>query len=182
MKALSRVLIPCLVCLLVACGDEQPERDYSRPPEYRNRAAEYLLSLQATQQQERRDARERMYTIRHQEATAQLQEIPADFPRAFTTFPGAEWRNGFSTPPVTMVALQVSEPVSDAFERVQKAAQVDGWALEVVTENETGPQASFQKESRRVEVLITRLPGSNAQIAAMLTELEPQPSAPAPAP
>lgn len=180
MKTLSRVLIPCLVCLLVACGDEQPERDYSRPPEYRNRAAEYLLSQQAKREQKSRDTREKMGAIRRQEAQAELSEIPADFPQAFTTFPGTEWRNGFSTPPVTMVTFAVSEPVSDAFERMQRAAQADGWTLEVVTEDESGPQASFQKESRRVEVFITRAPGSNTQIVAMLTELERPPAAPAP--
>lgn len=180
MKTLSRVLIPCLVCLLVACGDEQPERDYSRPPEYRNSAAEYLLSQQAKAQQKQRDEREKMGAIRRQEAQAKLHEIPADFPQVFTTFPGAEWRNGFSTLQLTMVTLAVSEPVSDALKRVQKAAQADGWTLEVVTEGESGPQASFQKESRRVEVFITRPPGSNTQIVATLTELERPPTAPAP--
>ena len=180
MKTLSRVLIPCLVCLLLGCGEEQPERDYSRPPEYRNSAAEYLLSQQAKRQQKRRDEREKTVAMGKAEARAELHEIPADFPQVFTAFPDLEWRAGFSLSPVTMVTFLVSEPVSDAFKRLQDAAEADGWALEVVTEDEGGPQASFQKESQRVDVFVTQQAGSNTQVVAMLTELEPPPAAAAP--
>ena len=179
MKMLSLLLIPCLVWVLAGCGEEEPE--YVRPPEYRNSAAEYLLSMQAKEAQARRNADEKLRALRRSERAVEILEIPADFPLAFTTFPGAEWRNGFATAHVTMVTLDVSEAPDDAFERVRKAASIDGWALEVVTEADSGPRAaSFQKESRRVELFLTSLPDSNAQVTAMLTELAPPPASPAP--
>jgi hypothetical protein len=172
----SSLLAVLLVSLLAgACAEEAPEPEYTRPPEYRNDAAEFLLSEQAKTAQSKRERREKEATVLRTELRSKLNEVPADFPVAFTRFPGAEWRNGFSAPPVTMVALSVSEPAGDAFERLQKAAEVDGWTLEIVTHGDDGPQASFQKDSRRVEVLVSRL-DDRTQVVALLTDLEQPPA------
>lgn len=181
MNTASPLLIASLVCLLVACGESEPERDYSRPPEYQNSAAEYLLSQQAKNEQQKREEREsEAKRIRERRAEVELGEIPPGFPAAFVGLPGAEFDRALASDELRVVEQRLPGAPADVLESMKAAAEADGWVLEISTQGEEPLQASFQKGSQQVFVHFVSNPDAGTQVTTMLMELQPGPAAPGP--
>ena len=180
MRNAARFALVVLLLSGVGCGDDPPERDFSRPAEYRHSALEAILATQAKERQDRRDkvdarraaeraAREAMKAAGNDGG---LSEVPAGFPAAFVAFPDAEFEEGVDFADTSMVSVRVpgSSP-DDVYAKAKASAAETGWQLEL--EAKPGRrQASFRKVAQRVDLRVDPHPNGGSKVIAILLDLE----------
>ncbi len=178
----SLCILGCLVLLVfsAACEAEQPAAPAEEArPEYRNQAAEFLLSESAKKEQKARDAHQANADVRQAARALLLREIPADFPRAFVDFPDASLTSGLENDDIVMISQKVGMPFEDAWKRARDQAKQSGWQLEIETESDKQYQASFLKGSERVQLTVIARKRLGTHVVVTLRDLDRDKAAPA---